>query len=67
LFLLVICGQLFAQQPAKPKPSPVPDDDLIRMMRGAVEAERLLTWFIDTQMTSNDIAAIVDTDLNSNE
>jgi VWFA-related protein len=172
LFLLVICGQLFAQQPAKPTPSPTPDDDVIRIntnvvqvdatvvdkhgkivtdlkaedfeiveagknftpeyfsfiplvekrveegepsastpanpkpitvdqvkrtfvflvdnpmvelsfnnanafgmssvsvtmqrrtMRGAVEAERLLTWFIDTQMAANDIAAIVDTDLN---
>lgn len=35
-----------------------------RTVSGAVEAERLLTWFIDTQMAPNDIAAIVDTDLN---
>jgi VWFA-related protein len=36
----------------------------LRAMRAAVEAERLLTWFVDTQMSTNDLAAIVDTELN---
>jgi VWFA-related protein len=31
--------------------------------RAGVEAERLLTWFVDTQMAPNDIAAVVDTEL----
>lgn len=35
-----------------------------RTMLGAAEAEKLLTWFIDTQMAANDLAAIVDSDLN---
>jgi|GEM_PF-3752474 len=35
-----------------------------RAMLGAAQAERLVTWFIDTQMSTNDLAAIVDTDLN---
>lgn len=35
-----------------------------RATRAGVEAERLLTWFVDTQMEGNDIAAIVDTELS---
>jgi len=35
-----------------------------RASRAGVEAERLLTWFVATQMEGNDIAAIVDTELN---
>jgi VWFA-related protein len=30
----------------------------------AAEVEKLLTWFVDTQMAANDIAAVVDTELN---
>jgi VWFA-related protein len=36
-----------------------------RATRAGVEAERLLTWFVDTQMEENDIAAIVDTELHT--
>lgn len=35
-----------------------------RAAQAAVDAEKLLTWFVDTQMASNDIAAVIDTDLN---
>lgn len=35
-----------------------------RATRAGVEAERLLTWFVDTQMEANDIAAIIDTELS---
>src|ERR1044072_3302653 len=37
LFLLVICGQLHAQQPAKPKPTP--DDDVIRINTNGVQVD----------------------------
>lgn len=37
---------------------------LNRAIRGAVEAERLLTWFVDSEVGAHDLVAIGDTEVN---
>ena len=43
LWVQILCITVFAQQPAPPKPSPTPDDDVIRITTNVVQIDAIVT------------------------